>query len=136
MALPFDTALDIAYTGQHSYGFPTAVNINAIDFDTAFRAETQDRTQTSAVPGAASIASLNPDLARYFRGYGTISQQQSTQWRTYHSLQVSLNRRLIKRLALGFADTIGFYDRQQAAIRVSPDRRWADVEKPCGVLER
>jgi hypothetical protein len=118
VALPHSTALDVAYTGQHSYGFPTAVNINAIDFGAAFSPDTQDRTQSSAVPGAASIASLNPDLARSFRGYGTIGQQQSIQWRTYHSLQVSLNRRLVKGLALGFADTIGLYDRQQAPIRL------------------
>jgi Carboxypeptidase regulatory-like domain len=121
LALPSSMMLDVAYTGQHSYGFPTAVNINAIDFGTAFRTDTQDRTQTSAVPGAASIASLNPDLARYFLGYGTISQQQSIQWRTYHSLQVSLNRRLIRGLAFGFADTIGLYDHQQAAIRLQHD---------------
>src|SRR6185436_1211790 len=56
VALPYSTALDVAYTGQHSYGFPTAVNINAIDFGAAFLPDTQDRTQSSAVPGAASIA--------------------------------------------------------------------------------
>jgi hypothetical protein len=123
MTIPFSTVLDVAYTGQHSYGFPNATNINAIDLGTAFLPENQDRTQASTVPGAASIAALNPDLARYFRGYGTISQQQSVLWRTYHSLQVSLNRRFIKGLAVGFADTIGLYDRQQAALRIqhNPD---------------
>lgn len=118
MAIPFSTVLDVAYTGQHSYGFPAAVNINAIDFGTAFRADTLDRTQSSTVPGAASVAALNPDLARHFRGFGSISQQQSIQWRTYHSLQVSVNRRLINGLALGFSDTISLYDRQQAPIRL------------------
>jgi hypothetical protein len=118
MTIPFNAVLDVAYTGQHSYGFPNATNINAIDIGTAFLAESQDRTQASTVPGAASIAALNPDLARYFRGYGTISQQQSVLWRTYHSLQVSLSRRLIRGLALGFADTIGLYDRQQAPLRL------------------
>ncbi len=123
MTIPFSTVLDVAYTGQHSYGFPNATNINAIDIGNAFLPESQDRTQTSTVPGAASIAALNPDLARYFRGYGSISQQQAVQWRTYHSLQLSLNRRFIKGLALGFSDTIGLYDRQQAALRLqhNPD---------------
>src|SRR5204863_617743 len=94
VALPYHAVLDVAYTGQHSYNFPTAANINAIDFGTAFLASTLDRTQTSTVAGAASIAALNPDLARSFRGFGTISQQQSILWRTYHSLQLSLSRRL------------------------------------------
>src|SRR2546426_357865 len=45
LALPYHTVLDVAYTGQHSYDFPNAVNINAIDFGTAFLGDTQDRTQ-------------------------------------------------------------------------------------------
>jgi hypothetical protein len=118
MALPFSTALDVAYTGQHSYGFPLAANINAIDIGTAFLPQYQDPTQTSTVPGAASVPALNPDLARYFRGYGTISQQQSVEWRTYHSIQLSLNRRLRNGLALGFSDTISLYDRQQTTLRL------------------
>jgi Carboxypeptidase regulatory-like domain len=118
MTIPFNTVLDIAYAGQHSYGFPTATNINAIDFGTAFLPSSQDPTQTSTIPGAASIAALNPDLVRFFRGYGSISQQQAVQWRTYHSLQVSLSRRLINGLALGFADTIGLYDHQLSNLRL------------------
>jgi hypothetical protein len=118
MALPFNAAIDVAYAGQHSWGFPQQVNVNAIDFGTAFLPENQDRTQTSTVPGAASIAALNPDLARYFRGYGTISMQQTIMTRTYHSLQVSLNRRLRNGLAFGFTDTIGLYDRQSATPRL------------------
>ncbi len=118
MVLPFKTAFDIAYVGQHSYGFPQAVNINAIDIGTAFLTSNQDRTQTSAVPGAASIAALNPDLARYYQGYGTISQQQTAQTRTYHSIQLALNRRLSHGLALGFNDTIGLYDRQSVPPRL------------------
>jgi hypothetical protein len=118
MAIPFNSFLDIAYVGQHSYGFPQQANINAIDFGTAFLASNQDPTQTSTVPGAASIAALNPDLARHYRGYGTINVQQAVQWRTYHSLQIGINRRLINGLALGFADTINLYDRQSAALRL------------------
>jgi hypothetical protein len=123
MTIPFSTVLDVAYAGQHSYGFPTATNINAIDFGTAFLESNQDRTQTSTVPGAASIAALNPDLARFFLGYGSISQQQTIQWRTYHSLQVSLNRRLINGISVGFTDTIGLYDHQLAGLRLqhNPD---------------
>jgi hypothetical protein len=44
--------------------------------------------------------------------------QQAVQWRTYHSLQVGINRRLINGLALGFTDTINLYDRQLAPLRL------------------
>jgi hypothetical protein len=123
IAIPFSSYVDIAYVGQHSWGFPQAANINAIDFGTAFLPSNQDPTQTSTVPGAASYAALNPDLARYYRGYGTISMQQTELWRTYHSVQLGFNRRMINGLALGFADTINISDRQQATLRLqhNPD---------------
>ena len=117
--LPFKLAFDIAYVGQHSYGFPQQVNINAIDIGTAFLASNQDTTQAaSTTPGATSLAALTPDLARYYRGYGVINQQQTEQSRTYHSIQIGLNRRLAGGLALGFNDTIGLYDRQSVAPRL------------------
>lgn len=119
VVLPFKLALDVAYVGQHSYGFTQGVNINAIDIGTAFLASNQDRTAaTSTTPGAASVSALNPDLARYYRGYGTITQQQTNLDRTYHSIQLALNRRLSNGLALGFNDTIGLYDRQTVAPRL------------------
>jgi len=118
MMLPFNAALDVAYTGQHSYGFPQATNINAIDLGSAFLPQNQDPTQTSTTPGAASIAALNPDLARYYRGFSSISVQQAIQNRTYHSIQLSLQRRLRNGISFGFADTIGLYDRQTVALRL------------------
>jgi Carboxypeptidase regulatory-like domain len=123
LAVPFNSILDVAYAGQHSYGFPMAVNINAIDIGSGFQAEFQDRTQTSTVPGAASVPALSPDLARYFRGYAAINMQQARLSRTYHSIQLSLNRRLTDGLAFGFTDTMGLYDRQTAALRLvhNPD---------------
>jgi hypothetical protein len=136
MTVPFNSALDVAYTGQHSYHTPLQANINAIDIGTAFLPVDQDPTQTSAVPGAASIAALNPDLARYYKGYGTIGQQQAVGWRTYHSIQVSLNRRFKNGFAFGFYDTMGLYDRQRATLRlqhnadgtisIRPDQAQAD----------
>lgn len=117
VVLPFKTALDVAYVGQHSWGFTQGMNINAIDIGTAFLPSNQDPTQSSTVPGAASIAALNPDLARYYQGYGTITQQAPNQSRTYHSIQLALNRRLSNGLALGFNDTIGLYDRQTISPR-------------------
>lgn len=114
----FKTVLDVAYTGQHSYGFPMQVNINSIDLGTAFLASNQDKSQTSAVAGAASLAALSPDLARYYQGYGAINQWQSAQTRTYHSLQWSLNRRMSNGFAFGFSDTMGLSDKQNAPTRL------------------
>ena len=53
MALPWAMALDVAYTGQHSWNTPQAVNINAVDFGAAFLPQNQDPTlAASATPGA------------------------------------------------------------------------------------
>jgi hypothetical protein len=59
-----------------------------------------------------------PDLVRFYRGYGSISQQQTIGWRTYHSIQLAVNRRFKNGFALGFADTMGLYDRQQGPQRL------------------
>ena len=57
MALPWAMALDVAYTGQHSWNTPQAVNINAVDFGAAFLPQNQDPTlAASATPGASAIA--------------------------------------------------------------------------------
>ncbi len=42
MTVPFKSVLDIAYTGQHSWGFVQQVNINAIDYGAAFLPQYQD----------------------------------------------------------------------------------------------
>ena len=118
MALPYSSALDVAYTGQHSFNTLLGANLNSIDLGTAFMPETQDSTQTSAVPGAASKAALSPELVRPFRGFGTITQQQDRGWRTYHSLQVSFNRRFSRGVQFGFNDTIGLSDHQAVARRL------------------
>ena len=42
IVLPFASALDVAYTGQHSFNTNTAVNINSIDLGGAFLPVTQN----------------------------------------------------------------------------------------------
>ena len=121
-AIPFSTTVDISYTGQHSYNTPTAVNINAIDIGAAFLSQYADPSQpTQGV--ATSYVATAPDLVRFYRGYGSISQQQTIGWRTYHSLQLAITRRFKDGFALGFADTMGLSDRQQGPVRLqhNPD---------------
>ena len=116
-ATPFNTVVDLSYTGQHSYNTPLQVNINSIDLGAAFLAQYADPTQ--ATPTAAnSYVSVRPDLVRYYRGYSTINQQQTIGWRTYHSIQFSINRRFSNGLAFGFNDTWQLYDKQKVAPRL------------------
>ncbi|MFO7302180.1 MAG: carboxypeptidase-like regulatory domain-containing protein [Acidobacteriota bacterium] len=116
MALPWNAALDVAYVGQHGFNLLQSVNLNAIDFGAAFLPENQDPTlPPSSTPGATAV---HQDQLRAFRGYGDITQQWSRGWRTYHSLQISLNRRFSNGLSFGFNDTISLYDRQATGARL------------------
>jgi hypothetical protein len=109
MALPWATSLDVSYVGNHgvnrlgAFQGGTTVNLNAVDVGAAYLPENQDRTQTSAVPGA----NTNDNLLRPFRGLGNINQNTTEFWDTYHSLQVSLNRRYRNGLLFGANYTYG-----------------------------
>jgi hypothetical protein len=121
MALPFAAALDVAYAGQHSFHTNTGVNVNALDLGAAFVPANQNpalASSASSTEASTSYASSNPDLVRFYRGYAAINQQQPIGWRTYHSIQIALNRRFRNGLLFGFNDTIGLSDMQNAALRL------------------
>ncbi|HWB17868.1 MAG TPA: carboxypeptidase regulatory-like domain-containing protein [Vicinamibacterales bacterium] len=121
MALPWSTTLDVSYVGQHGYNIVTGVNINAVDFGTAYLDQYQDPTLTpSTTPGATAVTT---NLMRPYQGYGSISSNQSFGWRTYHSLQISFQRRFVHGLSFGFNDTIGLYDHSSVGLRLehNPD---------------
>ena len=117
MTLPWSSAVDVEYVGQHSYNTLSQVNINALDFGVAFLPSNADPTAATAT-AATSYAATSPDLVRAFRGYGTINQQVSRGWRTFHSLQLSFNRRFTNGLAFGMNDTIVLYDHQSTDARI------------------
>jgi hypothetical protein len=124
--VPFGAVLDVAYSGHHSYNEianGVVKQLNWIDIGTAFLPENQDPTRvgTSAVPGATSYAALHPDLARAFQGYGNIGQRHAYGKRTYHGLQISLNRRMTNGLSFGVTDSIGLSDRSNSTFRVEHD---------------
>ena len=105
MMLPWSVALGVEYVGQHSFSTFQTVNINAVDFGAAFLAQNQDPTlAASAIPGATARST---DLLRPLPGYGTITQIQQRGWNTYHSIQVSFNRRFANGFSFGFNDTMG-----------------------------
>jgi Carboxypeptidase regulatory-like domain/TonB-dependent Receptor Plug Domain len=112
MALPWAVTLDLSYVGQHSFNTFQGVNLNAVDFGTAFLPQFQDATLApSTTPGATAVQT---NLMRPMRGYGGITQQWDLGWRTYHSIQMSFQRRFKDGVSFGFNDTMSLSDRQQA----------------------
>lgn len=106
-SLPFSTALDLSYVGQHAsnvllnFQSNSAVNVNAIDFGAAFLPQNQDPTLAPGVLGSTAYVA---DLLRPIRGYGNIDQQWQGFDRTYHSVQSSLTRRFRN----GFSGSVNY----------------------------
>ena len=110
MALPWATALDVGYVGQHGYNIVEGINLNGVDFGTAFLPQ---------IPGSDRWRRPRParrrvptDQMRAFRGFsGDHAERVSRGWITHHSLQLSFNRRFRNGLSFGFNDTIGLSSR-------------------------
>jgi hypothetical protein len=121
MLLPWAVSLDVSYVGQHSSHGVQTLNLNAIDFGAAFQTQNQDLTlPASTTPGATAKST---DLLRAMPGYSTITQMQQNGWNTYHSLQVSLQRRFRNGVSFGFNDTMGLSEKSNSAPRLqhNPD---------------
>ena len=101
--LPWSAVLDVTYTGQHGYNLVEGVNINAVDFGAAFAAKNQDSTISSTTPGAATVAA---DQMRGYRGFSTITLNNSRGWVTTHILALSVNRRFANGVSFLANDTI------------------------------
>jgi hypothetical protein len=114
MAIPWATTIDVEWVGQHSFNTVRTVNINAVDIGSAFLPQNQNPNLVSATPGGAAVST---DLMRSFRGYGAINQRTFTGWRTFHSLQMSVNRRFRNGVSFGLNDTWVLYDHQVAPAR-------------------
>jgi hypothetical protein len=97
------------------YNIVEGINLNAVDFGTAYQSQSQDPTLAPTTPGATS---LSTDLMRPFRGYSSITQNVSRGWVTYHSLQLSFTRRFRNGVSYGFNDTIGLSATGSTAARL------------------
>jgi Carboxypeptidase regulatory-like domain/TonB-dependent Receptor Plug Domain len=113
MALPWSAALDVSYVGNHGFnrlrafqgGANGAVDLNAVDIGAAYLPQNQDPTLgQSSVPGANAYTT---NLLRAYRGFASINEQETRFWDTYHSIQMSLNRRSRNGLAFGTNYTLG-----------------------------
>jgi len=107
MALPFASALDVSYVGQHAWnqqnGGGAGVNLNTVDIGAAFLPANQDPTLTAnATPGATAVTT---DLLRSIRGYAAINQQGGGFYRTYHSVQTQYSRRFRNGVQAGLSWT-------------------------------
>jgi hypothetical protein len=119
MTLPWASVLDVEYVGQHSYNTLDGVDLNAIDFGAAFDPKNIDPSaQPNTTPGAMSYVATTPDLVRAFKGYSGITQQWGRGWRTFHSLQLSFNRRFRNGVSFGLNDTIVLSDHQSTGARL------------------
>jgi hypothetical protein len=120
MKLPWSAALDVSYTGQRAWNKWVTSNINSIDIGAAFDPALQDRTLAPSGV-ASSLVNTNPNEVRFYKGYDAISHILFNQWETYHSIQVSLSRRLRNGLAFGFVDTISLSQQAKVADRYQHD---------------
>ena len=105
-----------SYVGQHQYDILQNMDINRGRFRHGVPAgEPGPDAGRQHHAGATAVVT---DLMRAFRGYSSITQTTGWQERTYHSLQLSLQRRFRNGLSFGFNDTIGLYDRQNTTPRL------------------
>ena len=110
-SLPGGMVVDFSYVGNHAYnqlGSTQGGNtqlLNQIPFGTAYLPQYQDPTLApSTVPGADAYAS---NLLRPYPGLGTIGQNTTAFHSTYHSLQLSVNRRFSHGFSFGANYTAG-----------------------------
>ncbi len=110
-SLPLQTVIDISYVGNHAYNRlgsqqgGTTQQINQVPLGTAYLPQYQDPTLgTNATPGAAAYTT---NLLRPYQGLGGISQNTTEFWNTYHSIQVSVNRRYSHGFSIGANYTYG-----------------------------
>jgi hypothetical protein len=103
--LPWASVVDVSYVGNHGYnrlGAPNGapVNVNAIDFGTAYLPQKQDLTVgPQTVPGQGAYSA---NLLRPFPGLGSINQNTMEFQDTFHSIQTNFNRRFRNGFSFGF----------------------------------
>ena len=122
MVMPWATALDVSYVGQHAkhvlnaFQSNTAHNVNSVDFGAAFLPINQDPTRApSTVSGANAYVQ---ELLRPIRGYANIDQQWQEFDRTFHSMQFSLTRRFRDGLSFGANYTLTMSDKGTTGVPV------------------
>ncbi len=91
-------------------------------------------------PGLAAKFGVNVNAVRPFLGYGAITVRESTGQSHYHSLQVSLNKRMTKTFSMGMAYTwaksIDNASSERGGSDIPPDSRDARLERGPSDFDR
>jgi Carboxypeptidase regulatory-like domain len=114
LALPWSSSLDLSYVGQHQTDALQEIDINAVNFGSAFEPAAQDPTQAAVVNGSTAVE----NLIRPYRGFGAITQNTGFQWNDFHSIQTSFNRRFQRGMSLGANYTYTISQTQSVAPRL------------------
>jgi len=130
-ALPWSSSVDVSWVGHHAFDSLAntqnggGVNLNAVDLGTTLTAAGQDPTQNA---GTAA----NTNLLRPFKGYSSINMQQPVWHRTYHSLQLSWQRRFSHGFSFQVNDTWSLYDKGNLAL---PGPQLRLIHNPDGTFQ-
>ena len=96
-SLPFQMVADLSYVGDRAFNQLGSTQggsqelVNQVPLGQAYLPQYQDPTLgTSAIPGASAYTT---NLLRPFAGLSTVGQNTTAFHNTYHSLQLSVNRR-------------------------------------------
>jgi hypothetical protein len=111
VALPWQSAVDVSYVGQHGFNLLQNVNINQVQPGAAWLLQNQDLSQTPTTPGSNAVPEV---LMRPYKGFGNINMQWGRGWNTYHSVQWSFNRRFTNGVSLGLNHTIALSNKGNA----------------------
>lgn len=118
-----DTVLDVAYVGTFGRHLGQKRQLNNLAFGTRFLAANFD-------PSLKTPQSLTDDFLRPYQGYGTIPFLSFDGNSSYHSLQVSAQRRLSHGFQFGVAYTwskaMAYADGDQGAVSTFVSRREFD----------
>jgi hypothetical protein len=99
--LPWQMVADVAYVGNRNTNNPTQLPINGVPYGTT----RVDLNPQNADPTQNNTQSMPIDYLRPYRGFGAINQRQWNGYANYHSIQVSVNRRLSNGFAWGASYT-------------------------------
>ena len=116
--LPYDTMLDVSYTGLHGYNNVEQVNINTVDMGAAYLAANQDPTVSSALPGGAAVTQ---NMMRSIRGFGSLNMMLPRGWVNSGFLQVGINHRFVRGVQYLINDTIALSKSQDSGARIQHD---------------
>jgi hypothetical protein len=100
--LPYSTLMTVGYVGSISRHLVFGLPINDVPWGAAWRADTQDPSKTPLYDGTTT---LPINFYRPYKGVGQLDLYSSLGSANYNALQISVNKRMSRRLSYGVAYT-------------------------------